>query len=294
MTHANLSAATLRKGAAITSLSAISLGASVVFVPLAYRAGVQPGMAVFLRFSIAAVVLLLFLRFSGRWAPLPQRNTVAIFLLGLFGYTVMGITFYVALSLIPAWLVGLMTALYPLAVNFGSWLFLREPITRQQGLALLAVLLGGAFLFLQPLDGFAWSGVLLMLLNIVVVTTYLLVGQRWTQGMPPTMSATWTVGGAAIGTLLYALTVGEFSFSFAPVGWLWIFCFAIISTALAILTLWWGIGLIGAARASIIGSFEPLSAMLMAMLFLGESVSPLQLAGAAFILAGMFLVQRQR
>lgn len=294
MTYANLPAATLRRGAAISAVSALALGASVVFVPLAYRAGVQPGTAVFLRFSIAALVLLLFLRLSGRWQPLPRRNALAIFLLGLFGYTVMGTTFYVALSLIPAWLVGLMTALYPLAVNLGSWLFLREPVTRQQGLALAAVLLGGLFLFLQPFEGFNWPGVLLMLLNIVVVTAYLLVGQRWTRGMPPTMSATYTVIGAAIGTLLYALSAGEFSFDFAPIGWLWIFCFAVVSTALAILTLWWGIGLIGAARASIIGSFEPLSAILMAMLFLGESVSPLQLAGAAFILAGMFLVQWQR
>ncbi len=294
MTYANLSAATLRKGAIIASISAISLGSSVVFVPLAYRAGVQPGMAVFLRFAIAALVLVSFLGLSGRWVWLPRQNTRAIFLLGLFGYSGMGITFYVALSLIPAWLVGLMTALYPLAVNFGSWLFLKEPVTRSQIVALGAVLLGGLMLFLQPFEGFSWPGVLLMLLNITWVTVYLLVGQRWTRGMPPTMSATFTVGGAAIGTLLYALTAGEFSFDFAPVGWLWIFCFAVISTALAILTLWWGIGLIGAARASIIGSFEPLAAILMAMLFLGESVSPLQLVGGVFILAGMFLVQWQR
>jgi drug/metabolite transporter (DMT)-like permease len=293
VTYANLPAAILRKGVIISSLSAVSLGASVVFVPLSYRAGVQPGMAVFLRFLVATVVLTAFLRLSGRWVHLPRRNAVAIFLLGLFGYTVMGITFYVALSLIPAWLVGLMTALYPLAINFGSWLFLREPVTRSQFLALLAVLAGGVFLFLQPFEGFSWPGVLLMLLNIFWVSVYLLVGQRWTRGMPPTMSATWTVGGATIGTLAYALTVGQFSFNFAPLGWLWIFCFGVISTALAILMLWWGVGLIGAARASIIGSFEPLAAILLAVLFLGESVSPGQIAGAVLILAGMFLVQWQ-
>lgn len=293
MTYANLSAATLRKGVAISALSAIFLGASVVFAPLAYRAGVQPGMAPFLRFSVAAVALVLFLALSGRWVWLPRRNAAVIFLLGLFGFAVMGITFYVALSLIPAWLVGLLTALYPLAVNFGSWLFLREPVTRQQGPALVSVLLGGALLFLQPFEGFAWSGVLLMLLNIVVSAAYLLIGQRWTRGMPPVMSATWSIGGSAVGTLIYALTTGQFSFDFAPIGWLWVFCFAVVSTALAILMLWWGIGLIGAARASIIGSFEPLSAILMAMLFLGESLSPLQLVGAAFILTGMFLVQQR-
>jgi len=286
----NLSSTNLRKGAILSALAALALAALVVFVPLAYRAGVQPGMAVFLRFSIAAVVLVLFLLVSGRWVALPRQNIVAIFLLGLVGYTTMGITFYVALSLIPAWMVGLLSSLYPLAVNFGAWLFLREEISRRQWWALATVLVGGAFLFLQPFEDISTAGVLVMLLNIVVVAAYMLIGQRWTQGMAPVMSATWTVGGAALGSLFYALAVGQFSFEFAPQGWLWILCFAVISTAFAIMALWWGIGLIGAAKASIVGSFEPLAAVVMAVLFLGETVSPLQLVGAVFILAGLFLI----
>lgn len=294
MLPADTSAAALRKGVAISTCGALALGSGVVFVRYAYQAGVLPGMAIFLRFSLAAVVLGLFLWFTGRQMRLARERAVAIFLLGFVGFSLMGITFFVALSLIPAWLVALMTALYPLLTNLASWLFLKERLTRWQWLALAAVIIGGALLFIRPLEQVVWAGVMLMLLNAGVVAVYLLVGQHWTRGVPPLISAAWTIIGAAAGTFLYALVVGEISINFAAVGWLWAFCFAVISTAFAIMAQWWGVSLIGASRVSIIGAFEPLSAVLLAMLVLGEQLTWPQLAGGLFILAGMVLVQQRR
>ncbi len=296
MSSANISIpiATLRKGVTMSALSALAMGSSALFVPSAYLAGVLPGTAVFLRFAIATIVLTLFLTLSGHWWLPTRQKIVLIFLLGFVGYSIMGTTFFVAFSLAPAWLVGLLTALYPLSVNVASWLFLKERPGLQQIFALLAVLAGGVLLFLQPFEPTAWLGILLMLLNIITVTIFVLVGQSWTRGVPPTISAFWTVSGASLGTLLYALFVDEFSFTFAPIGWLWVLCFGFISTAFAIMAMWWGIGLIGAARASIIGALEPLSAIILAVLFLGERLSLTQVIGGLFILVGMVLVQWQR
>lgn len=264
----------------------------MVFVRYAYQAAVLPGTAIFLRFGLATLVLILFLRLSGRWVSLPASRVGAIFMLGFFGFSVMGITFFVALSLMPAWLVALMTAMYPLLTNLGSWLFLKEQPGGWQVAALLAVLLGGALLFIQPFEEpVAWLGILLMGLNIITVAAYQLVGQHWTRGVPPLMSAVWTIIGAAVSTFFYALWVNELTFAFAPAGWFWAFCFAVVSTAFAIIAQWWGIGLIGAARVAILGSFEPLAAVVLAVLVLDETLAPLQLVGGLFILAGMFLVQ---
>lgn len=280
----------MRKGFAAATLSALFFGAGLVFVRFAYQAQVLPGTAVFLRFAIAAIVLILYLRLSGRWVNLPRRKVGAIFLLGFLGFSIMGITFFVAISLIPGWLVALITAMYPLLTNLGSWLFLRERMTGQHMLALASALTGCVFLFLQPFGEIVWAGVLLMILNISVSAAYLLIGQRWTRGAPPMMSAFWTIAGATCGTLLYSVFINELSLDFEPVGWLWVLCFAVLSTALSIMAQWWSIGLIGAARTSILGSFEPLSAVILAVLLLGERLTPLQLVGAVFILMGMFLV----
>ena len=286
-------APTLRKGTLIAVVSAAFYGSSVIFIRFAFQAGVLPATAVFLRFAIASIVLLLFLWAGKRWITLSRRQTIALFLLGFLGFSIMGTTAFVALSLIPAWLVLLFTSFYPVYVNLGSWLFFGEQIGRYQILAVLSVFCGAALLFWQPFEGAAWTGILLMILNGITVAIYILVGQQWTQGIPPLISTAWTVIGAALGTLLYAVARSEFTLDFAPIGWLWAFCFAVISTVLSISLMWWAIGLIGSSRVTILGSFEPLIGVILAVLLLGERMTSLQLVGGTFIIAGMFLVQWQ-
>jgi len=283
----------LAKGTFVCVSSAIFYSGAVVFVRYAYRAGVSPGTAIFLRFVLASAALGLFLRLTGRWVKLPPARIAALFGLGFLAYTVLGVTWFWALNTTPAWLVSLLLALYPLLVNVGSWLFLREPVRRLQVAALFSVLVGGVVLFWQPFEGATWTGVALMLVNVVINALYVLVGQRWTQGVPPAMSAAWMIIGAAVGTCLYAVFFAQLSFSFDLVGWVWIALFAVISTVLSIMFLWWGIGLIGPSRASIIGSLEPLFSILLSVFILGERLSLLQLPGGVFILTGMFLVQWQ-
>lgn len=291
MTQLNISSAALRRGTAISILSAISFASAVIFIRHAYQAGILPVTAVFLRFTIAAITLVLFLILSGQWTKLPGRQAGLLFLLGFVAYTTLGTTWVIALSITPAWLVSLIIAMYPLCVSISSWIFLKEPVRRQQLIALATVLLGGIALSWRPFEGVAWSGILLMIFNVMINTAYILVGQRWTRGIPPAMSAAWLITGAMFGTFLYALLSHQISFAFAPIGWLWATFFALISTVLAILTLWWGISLIGPTRAAIIGSFEPLCSILFAVLLLGERLWPLQIVGGVLILIGVLLVQ---
>jgi drug/metabolite transporter (DMT)-like permease len=291
VTQFDLSPAMLRKGTAIAALSAISFGGAVIFVRYAYQAGMLPGTAAFLRFTIALPIMGLFLGLSGRGSNLTFWQSARLFLLGFVAYTILAVTWVTAFSLIPAWLVSLIVAMYPLVVNLASWLFLKEQLHRQQVAALICVLLGSMILFWRPFEGAAWNGVLLMTLNVLGSTTFILVGQRWMRGLSPFICTTWLIAGGMVGTFFYSLFVHELSFAFAPAGWLWITLFAVISTVLAATTMWWGVVLIGPARTSIIGSFEPVVSILLAVWLLGERLLPLQVVGGMFILLGMFLVQ---
>ncbi len=291
LAHSNLSSATLRKGAAIATLSAMSFGSAVVFIRYAFQAGMVPITAAFLRFTLAALMLVILLSLSRGWKPITPRRALTLVSLGIVMYTTAGVTWLTAFSLIPAWLVSLIIALHPLVVTLGSWLFLRERLNWPQILALLTVLLGSACLFWRPFEGAAWTGIWLMLLNVVVSAAYLLVGQRWTRDLPPLTSTIWLVTGGMLGTLAYGLLSHQLSFTFAPTGWFWITLFAAISTVLAVSMLWWGINLIGPSRTAILGSFEPVFSIVLAVLLLGERLQPLQVVGGMLILAGMFLVQ---
>ena len=277
-----------------TTLSAASYASAVVFVRFAYLSGLSPGMAIFLRFMMASLVLGVFLKISQRWQRLKPRQVLSLLLLGFLAYTIMGVTWFVALDTTPAWLVALFMSIFPLIVSIGSWVFLHERISLIQILSLTAVVAGGALIFWQPFDGSVWVGLILMAVNLVVNAAYYLIGTRFTQGISPMVTAFWMILGAAVGTFLYALVVGELTFVFQPEGWLWVALFSVISTAMAISLLWWGINLLGPSKAAIVGTIEPVFSIGLAVLVLGEHLDLLQVAGAGLILFGVVLVRFSR
>ncbi|MFN8455527.1 MAG: DMT family transporter [Anaerolineae bacterium] len=151
MARSNPSPATLRKGTAIATISAMSFGSAVVFIRYAFQAGMVPITAAFLRFTLAAIIIVILLSLKRGWTPISPRRAIILLSLGMIMYTTAGVTWLTAFSLIPAWLVSLIIALHPLVVTLG-WLFLRERLYWPQLLALLTVLLGSACLFWRPFE----------------------------------------------------------------------------------------------------------------------------------------------
>lgn len=259
----------------------------------AYAAGINPTTAVFLRFFLAAVLLGPAVRFLIARQPEVTLNRWMLFILGFVLYTIMGASWFTALQLSPAWLVSLFTAVYPLSIGLGSWLILREPFHPVLLPSLGAVVVGGAMLFWQTgspgsmLEPGALAGSLLMLLNIVAYTTFILVGRRWIDPAAPEASIFWVMAGAALGSAIYAALAGGFSLDFKIEGWLWVVCFSLIATVFSTVFLWRGIRLLGTARAAIVGAFEPVFAILFSLVLLGERLAPLQVAGGVLVLAGV-------
>lgn len=56
----------------------------------------------------------------------------------------------------------------------------------------------------------------------------------------------------------------------------------------------WGLGYVGASRAGIVSTLEPLIAAVLAYAWLGQSLTGWQLAGGAMVLAGIGVIQSER
>lgn len=68
--------------------------------------------------------------------------------------------------------------------------------------------------------------------------------------------------------------------------WVWIFLLGLLNTGIGCYFYFSSIGDLPVQSVAIYGYLEPLSALLFSMIFLKETLRPLQLAGAAFIIAG--------
>lgn len=181
---------------------------------------------------------------------------------------------------------------YPTMVALIS-LFLGERLA-PTGYAALALTLVGILLstpgFESGLSGDALPGVALALFNALVVAVYFLWSSRLLRGVPALRGSAWTVTGTLI-TLLLLAPLGGITAPATPDAWLNLALLAVISTVVPVFSLNAGIQALGATRASIISSFEPILTSILAMIFLHESMQVIQWIGAACIVASVVILQ---
>jgi drug/metabolite transporter (DMT)-like permease len=95
-------------------------------------------------------------------------------------------------------------------------------------------------------------------------------------------------------TLAGAVNGGLNPGALSAAGFGWLAGIAVISTVVALGLFFAGLRLVGPTTASILSTAEPLTAVLLAFLVFGESLSSVQLAGGALVLAGVLVLSARR
>ena len=277
-----------------------------IFGKLAYDAGVSPGALLLVRFSLAAALLgiVLLLR-PGLRQPDPHRGEPAgrpatargrvlatAIGLGAVGYATQSSLFFSALQLMDASLLSLILYTYPVLVTVAAVLLGRDRLTPGRCAALVAASAGTLLVLLGAGDvSFHPLGALLAFGAAITYTVYILVADTVVHRLPPVVLSTLVMTGAA-GTLgTRALITGGVDLDVGLPGWFWLACIAVVSTVAAMLTFFAGLKRTGPSTAAILSTFEPVVTTALAALTLGESLSPVQLAGGALVLSSVAVLQ---
>ncbi len=147
--------------------------------------------------------------------------------------------------------------------------------------------------FSAGFNGDNLPGVLLALADAFMVSIYFIVTSRLLRGdVDNVQSSAWTVSGALIVLALVALVRGVG----VPQGITWLILggMTLVSTILPIFMMNAGLQKLGATRTAIIATFEPLLTTVLAMIFVGEVMQPIQWLGGAVIIASVILLQIRR
>ncbi|MGX1902651.1 DMT family transporter [Thermolongibacillus altinsuensis] len=182
-----------------------------------------------------------------------------------------------------------LVTLQPLFAFIGAYLFFKEPITKS---ALLSVFLaiGGSLLISWGdfrVSGKALYGDLLALLACAMVTGYWLVGQNLRQRFS-LIAYTYIVYGMAAAILCVYALLFQYSFlSYRPTDWLCFILLAIVPTLLGHSLFNWAMRWVSAAMVSMAILFEPIGAIILAYILLGETVQLSQTIGAFCIMVGV-------
>lgn len=230
----------------------------------------------------------------------------------LVAYGVLGVAmcqwlYFVAIARLPVAIALLVEFTAPVMVALWVRLGWRQPVRATLWLGLVLAL-GGLALVAQVWGGFTLDGLGLMaaLGAAAALAVYYLLGEV---GGRTRDSVSMTMWGFGFGALMWAVVAPVWSFpwhamagSAQPFGpgtvavplWLLAGYMVLFGTILPFWLVLAAIGHIGASGASIIGLTEPLIAALVAWVVLGESLTPVQLAGGALILAGVLVAERAR
>jgi drug/metabolite transporter (DMT)-like permease len=275
-------------------LSAFFFGCIGVFVKIAYSQGIDSITVLAFRFIIATIALWIYFSIFGtQFLKCNRQELLILAVFGILGYGSMSTLMFLSLERIPASLMAMIFYTHPALIVVLTRIFYKEPINSSKVVALLLTLSGCAFILQVSFNNVnRTSGILLALGTSVVYAIYLTSGQRVLKKIRPQTVTIYVITYLAVVFSIYRNPFAVISAGvISSKGWLAISALAIFSTCFAILLLFSGIEKIGAARASLISTIEPLVAVLIAYLFLGEEISFTQLSGGGLILLGIIVIE---
>lgn len=275
-------------------IGAVAFSAKAVLVKLAYAYPVTPLTLLTLRMLLSLPFFLAIALWVGRssaGARLHRGDWALIVALGLIGYYLASLLDFIGLLYISAGLERLILFTYPTLVVLLSALVYRVRIQRREALALLLTYAGIALTFVHGglLDQRNLVlGAALIFGSALCYALYLVGCGHILPRIGATRLTAYSMVVSSIAVVVhFVLTqpLAELHLP-APVYGLGL-TMALVSTVAPAFLINAGLRRIGASRAAIIASVGPVSTLLLAFVFLNETVTGLQLLGTALVLAGV-------
>ena len=255
----------------------------------------------FLRYSLAAVTLIAILRVSREPMRLPRDELVPILVLGGLGFGLYQILWTVGLVSIPAGDSALIIAATPVFTAVIAVLLGTDTLTPRKAIGVISSFLGVVLVIAAGI-GIELSGspvgFALTFGATLCWATYTAFGARVLRRQSPLVLTTWaTVGGvivlAPLGLLQLAapgaINVSDERGALAIV--LAIVYSGVLAAAVANVVVFRGVQLLGPTHITTIQALVPAFAVVLAFLFLGEPIRPVQVIGGAIIIAGVALTR---
>ncbi len=284
-------------GVAFALLAAVGFSGKAILVKLAYLDHVDAITLLALRMVFAVPFFIAVAVWIQRQhaEQLNRHDKLLILVLGLIGYYLSSLLDFLGLQYISAGLERLILFLYPTMTVLLAAFIYKRPIGRKVLLAMALSYAGIALVFLHDVGmkqgGSVVLGATLVFASTLSYSTYLVGVGHAVQRIGTTRFTAYAMMVASAASLLQFVVMRPLSALNLPLHVYELsIAMAIFSTVLPVFLLSYAIRRIGSGSASLIGSIGPISTIYMAYLFLGESITALQITGSALVLCGVLII----
>lgn len=310
-------------GIILVVLSAFGYGSGALLAKPIYAAGVDWMTLLAWRFLFGAIAswgwLLIWPAQRRALRQLSRRRVLVLILLGIFFIGNSG-TYFAALETVEASLAALIVYIFPaivavIAIRFGRRLEGRRAWgALPLAMAGVALAVGG----IDPTRAPPLLGLLLVIVSPFIYAVWIVLAARFggersesneravapheSEGpadarqadaapaaaiMITATAAAWWIGVLVTNRPAAPALIPE-------AAWLPLLGVGVISTALALQAFYAGARRIGAAQASLVSTVEPIYTITLAALILGETLTPVQIAGGILVIIGVVFAQTGR
>ncbi|HEU5470562.1 MAG TPA: EamA family transporter [Actinophytocola sp.] len=290
------------RGTVLVVLASVAFGTSGPLAKPIMDAGLSPQQVAGIRIGLAALGLLVVVGLT-RPKLLRLRGTQwrIIVAYGVIAVAAVQVVYFIAVSRIPIGVAMLLEYTAPVLVAL--WVrFVRGTVLPSRAWLGTALAFGGLVLVAQVWQGLAFDaiGMLAGAAAAFGAASYYLIGSHAVDTIEPLGLVTWgmVVGAVAIAVFVppWTIPAGVFDDPAAfgpwhPPVWVLVVGIALLSTALAYLLSISAMRHLPANVVSVLALVEPIVAAGAAWIFLGQSLTAVQVLGAAVLLAGATIVQ---
>lgn len=284
-------------------IAAFSFSAKAVIIKIAYGYGahITPIMLMSLRmlfslpFFVAAIILIERNSTHTAFSTTDKLNLVG---LGVVGFYLAAYFDFVGLHYISASLERLVLLLYPTLVILLSAIFFKQRIQSREAIALVVSYIGIVTVFYEELH-IAGADIILgsafILASATAFAIYLIDSGQMVKRVGAMRFTAYAMTIACLATLFHFGLEFDATVTTLPMEIYGLaLLMAVVSTVIPTFLMNAGIHHLGAGPASIISGLGPIMTIFLVYLILDEQLTPIQIAGATLVIAGVFVVSGKK
>lgn len=278
-------------GIIFTVVSSAAFGVMPIFVKMAYSGGANVLTVVFLRFFLAALIILPYIIITKKDLKLSGQGIIHIIFLAIIGYTASAYTLFISYNYITVGLATTLHFVYPVTVTVFAVILYKEKLYFGKILALGLSLLGIYMLVGNSAGSLNFKGIAFALSSGFFYAYYIIgVSHSKVNRIDIFVLTFYLASIAALVLFTVGMVSGGLDINLKPSVFLACAGIALVSTVLALTMFLKGIKIIGPSSAAILSTLEPIVSIVLGVLILKEQLSFSIVIGCVLILISVLIL----
>ncbi len=280
------------KGYILAALAAATYGTNPVFAVPLYGEGMNPVSVLLFRYLLSLPFLSMMMLYRGQSWRLNRREILPVAVLGVL-MAFSSLSLFMAYRYMNVGVASTLLFVYPVMVAVLMSLFFHERLSVTTCLCLV-IMSVGLFMLIKPGDNVALSltGTLLVFASSLTYAIYLVMTNvSAIVSRIPTLKLLFYQ--LLIGSSLFIVLIGcgeNLTLPDKSAGWINVVALALLPTVVSLACTTTAIHCIGSTPTAIFGALEPVTAVILSSVFLGQNLTNYEMLGGLLIVIATTMV----